>query len=154
MVNFFVNCGHGFGAEPHHEIIGAARNLYDHIQFINDDNTYNLLPSPHYTTQVLRKYGLVQENRDQKLSDMMVYASDVLCPKNFRTGEIHKSDRTISIHHFTASWMDEKIKDELQHQQKIVKRFGNKIGKYVLLLESVLENIALKNYLLNFQLES
>lgn len=141
---FFVNCGHGFGAEPHHEIIGAARNLYDHIQFINDDNTYNLLPSPHYTTQVLRKYGLVQENRDQKLSDMMIYASDVLCPKNFRTGEIHKSDRTISIHHFTASWMDEKIKDELQHQQKIVKRFGNKIGKYVLLLESVLEKYSFK----------
>lgn len=141
---FFVNCGHGFGAEPHHEIIGAARDLYEHVQFINDDKTYNMLPSPHYTTQVLRKYGLVQENRDQKLFDMMVYASDVLCPKNFRTGEIYKSDRTISIHHFTASWMDEKIKDELEHQQEIAKKFGKKIGKYVLLLESVLEKYSFK----------
>lgn len=141
---YFVNCGHGFGAEPHHEIIGAARDLYEHIPFINDDKTYNLLPSPHYTTQVLRKYGLVQENRDQKLSDMMIYASDVLCPKNFRTGNIQKTDRTISIHHFTASWMDEKIKEELQHQQMINNKFGKNLGKYVLLAESVLEKYSLK----------
>ena len=59
---FFVNCGHGFGAEPHNKIIGAARNLYDHIQFINDDNTYNLLPSPHYTTQIFVQAKFINQN--------------------------------------------------------------------------------------------
>lgn len=134
---FFVNCGHGFGAEPHHEIIKAARDLYENAQFLNEDKTYNMLPSPHYTTQTLKKYGLVQENRDQKLPNMMVYASDVLCPKNFRTGEIHKSERTVSIHHFTASWMDERIKEELKRQQRLEKRLGKKATQKYLFLESV-----------------
>lgn len=136
---FFVNCGHGFGAVPHHEIIGAARDIYDHIQFINDDRTYNMVPSPNYTTQILKKYGLIQENKDQQLHDMMVYASDVLCPKNFRTGEIHLSKRTLSIHHFTASWMDEKIKKEFIRQQRLEKYFGKNGAKKFLWIESVLK---------------
>lgn len=139
---YFVNCGHGFGAEPHHEIIGAARDLYNHIQFINEDSTYNMLPSPHYTTQALKKYGLVQENRDQKLSDMMVYASDVLCPKSFRTGEIHKTVRTVSIHHFTASWMDEQIKGELRRQQRLEKCLGKKGAQKFLWFESIWKKYA------------
>lgn len=134
---FFVNCGHGFGAEAHHKIIGAARDLYDHVQFLSEDGTYNLLPSPHYTTQTLRRYGLVQEDKDQRLPDMVVYASDVLCPKNFRTGIIHQTPRTVSIHHFTASWMDEQIKKEFLHQQRLEQRFGKKWSKKILLIESV-----------------
>lgn len=51
---FFVNCGHGFGAEPHHDIIRAARDLYDDVQFLKEDGTYNLVPSPNYTTQTLK----------------------------------------------------------------------------------------------------
>ena len=72
---FFVNCGHGFGAEPHHDIIRAARDLYDDVQFLKEDGTYNLVPSPNYTTQTLKKYGLIQENKDQNLPDMTVYLS-------------------------------------------------------------------------------
>lgn len=136
---FFVNCGHGFGAEPHHEIIRAARDLYESLQFINEDHTYNLLPSPNYTTQTLRKYGLTQDDKDQNLPDMVVYASDVLCPKNFRTGIIHQTHRTVSIHHFTASWMDEQIKKELLHQQRLERRFGRKLSKKILFIESILD---------------
>lgn len=139
---FFVNCGHGFGAEAHHEIIGAARDLYNHIQFVNPDGTYNLLPSPHYTTQSLIRYGLLRENRDQQLPGMMVYASDVLCPKNFRTGKIHKTERTVSIHHFTASWMDEQIKAELGRRQHLERYFGKKGAGVFLLAESVWKKYA------------
>lgn len=136
---YFVNCGHGFGAVPHHEVIRAARDLYDTISFLNADGTPNLLASPHFTTQALREFGLVQENRDQQLPGMTVYASDVLCPKNFRTGKIKKTQRTVSIHHFTASWVDEKIKKEMAHQQKIRNTFGTALGNKVLYAESVFQ---------------
>lgn len=136
---YFVNCGHGFGAVPHHEVIRAARDLYDTISFLNADGTPNLLASPHFTTQTLQEFGLVQENRDQQLPGMTVYASDVLCPKNFRTGKIKKTQRTVSIHHFTASWVDEKIKKEMAHQQKIRNTFGTALGNKVLYAESVFQ---------------
>lgn len=136
---YFVNCGHGYGAVPHHEVIRTARDLYDTISFLNADGTPNLLASPHFTTQALREFGLVQENRDQQLPGMTVYASDVLCPKNFRTGKIKKTPRTVSIHHFTASWVDEKIKEEMAHQQKICNAFGTTLGSKILYAESVFQ---------------
>lgn len=61
--------------------------MYEHISFYKEDGTLNMLASPHYTTQILKEYGLLQENKDQNLRSMKIYASDVLCPKNFRTGK-------------------------------------------------------------------
>ena len=141
---YFVNCGHGFGAVPRHEAVKQTRDLYEHLTFTNDDGSLNMLASPYYTTQSLRQMGLVQENRDQELSGVQIYASDVLCPKNFRTGQMVKTPRTVSIHHFTASWVDEKIKAEMAHQQKIRSRFGNRLGGYVLVAESVLQKYSAK----------
>lgn len=142
---YFVNCGHGFGAAPRHEVVKNARDLYDHLRFTNADGSLNLLASPYYTTQSLRQIGLIQENRDQELSGVQIFASDVLCPKNFRTGKLHKTARTVSIHHFTASWVDEKIKAEMAHQQKIKNRFGNRLGGYVLYAESVAQKYSVKD---------
>ncbi len=134
---FFVNCGHGFGAEAHNEVIRQVRDLYNYVSFLNEDGKPNLLASPHFTTQSLKKFELKQENRDQQLPGIMVYASDVLCPKNFRTGKVKMTSRTVSIHHFTASWVDKKIKKEMMRRQKIQNLFGKKIGQYVLYIESV-----------------
>lgn len=136
---FFVNCGHGFGAVPKHAVIKAARDFYENISFIKEDGTLNLLASPYYTTQSLCQIGLVQENRDQVLTGVHIYASDMLCPKNFRTGKVKKTKRTVSVHHFTASWVDEKIKAELVHQQMVKKYFGSRMGGYILIAESVFE---------------
>ena len=144
---YFVNCGHGFGAIPHNEAVRTARDLYEHLSFTNADGSLNLLASPYYTTQSLRQIGLVQENRDQELSGVQIYASDVLCPKNFRTGKVTKTSRTVSIHHFTASWVDEKIKEEMAHQQRVRNRFGSRIGGYILVAESVLDKYSAKDLL-------
>lgn len=141
---YYVNCGHGFGAVRRHEAIRNARDLYDHLTFSNADGSLNLLASPYFTTQSLRQLGLVQENRDQELPNVQIYASDVLCPKKFRTGKVHQTARTVSIHHFTASWVDEKIKAELAHQQKIKNRFGNKLGGCILVAESVAQKYSVK----------
>ncbi len=141
---FFVNCGHGFGAEVGHRAIKAARDLYEHLSFQNPDSSLNLLASPYFTTQALRQIGLVQENKDQQLGDVRIYASDVLCPKNFMTGQLRKTARTVSIHHFSASWVDEKIKAELAHQQAVKAKWGNKLGGWVLYGESAIKKYANK----------
>ncbi len=136
---WFVNCGHGFGAVAGHEAIKAARDHYEHLSFFREDGSLNQLASPYYTTQSLRQLGLRQEDRDQKLGDIQVYASDVMCPKNFRTGRLQKTGRTVSVHHFSASWVDEAIKMEMERQQKIKNRFGDRFGGFVLYAESVLQ---------------
>lgn len=147
---FYVNCGHGFGAVPNHPIIKAARDLYDNIHFENEDGTLNMIPSPQYTTQTLLEYGLVANNKDQQLDRVKIFASDVLCPKNFMTGKIKKTSRTVSIHHFTATWLDEEVKKALNHQQFLNNVFGKKIGKYILISESVVQKYGFPGILINF----
>ena len=139
---YFVNCGQGFGAVPKHEIIRAARDLYDDLDFINSDGTLNMLASPHYTTQTLCEFGLEQKDKEQKLLNMTIYKSDVLCPKNFRTGKLNVTDKTISIHHFTASWLDDQIKKEMEYQRKMKNIFGDRHAGKVMSLHSVLKKYA------------
>lgn len=135
----YVNCGQGFGAEPHNEIIKKARDQYDGLSFIMDDGELNMIPSPHYTTQILVENGLIRNNKDQKVSNVTVFSSDLLCPKNFLTGKLKLTKRTVSIHHFTASWLDEQIRNDIHKQQKIKQLFGEKLGSYVLYIESVIK---------------
>lgn len=137
--DFFVNCGQGFGAEPFHSLIKQLLDVYENKVFIKNDGSLNLLPSPHYTTDGLVNYGLKRQNIDQHLQDAVVFASDVLCPKNFVTGKIKKTNRTVSIHHFTASWMDEEIVKSVKHSQKIKNKYGEFIGSKILVLESAYE---------------
>lgn len=140
---YFLNCGQGFGAAPHNEIIKEARDIYDNISFKNDDGTLNLTPSPHYTTQTLVKNGLKRDNKDQVINNVKIFSSDVLCPKAFLTGKIKITKRTVSIHHFTASWLDDQIKKELDKQSKIKRVFGSKLGGKILYFESVFKKYSL-----------
>ena len=147
---YFVNCGQGFGAVVHNEIIKKARDLYDHIDFINADGSLNMVPSPYYTTKSLQQFGLIKVNREQELSGLTVYSSEVLCPKNFRTGKIKITDKTVSIHHFTASWLDDKIRKEMEKQQRIKNRYGEQLGLKILYIQSVFKKYSSLKMLLQF----
>ena len=136
---WFVNCGQGFGAEPKNPSIKFLRDFYDGKSFYNGDGSLNLLPSPHYTTEALVSLGMKCENIKQKLESITIYTSDVLCPKSMATGKIEKTKNTYSIHHFTASWMDEAIVKSMQHNQQVCLKYGNRIGHWILLAESVYE---------------
>ena len=142
---YFVNCGQGFGAEPNNEVIGLMRDYYDNLEFIKNNGSLNMLPSPNYTTAILKGFGLIQNNKKQTIRDVTIYSSDLMCPKNFRTGKIKITACTVSIHHFTASWLDEKIKGELIYQQRIYGIFGHQLGKFLLYIGSVINKYFGKN---------
>ncbi|MBR2674002.1 MAG: polysaccharide pyruvyl transferase family protein [Mogibacterium sp.] len=139
----FAALGLGFGASANNPLIKKLRDAYENISFINDDGTYNLKPSPYYTTRLLQLHGLRQKDMDQKLDGISIFASDVFCPKNYRTGRIEIKERTVSIHHFDASWADGELKDEEEYQRRIYGAFGKSIGRKLLYVESVLEKYSM-----------
>ena len=142
--NLFINSGQGFGAIPYNNIIGKMKDFYEEIHFCNDDGSLNMTPSPKYTTEVLCQNGLKKENKTQKLDNIIIYNKEVLCPKNFNTGNIKITQNTHSIHHFTASWMDELTRNSIEHQRKIYRRFGKNLGRYILILEDFIGMYGLK----------
>lgn len=123
--------GLGFGAEPGFAILREMMEMYEKTAFIREDGSLNLLPTPYYSTRCLKKHGLRNEDCDQLIDGVMVYASDVLCPKSYNTGQIKLTDRTVSIHHFDATWMDAAQKKKHERSVKINSVLGVKIGSHV-----------------------
>ena len=100
-----VNLGQGFGAEAGHPLIAEMRDRYETLQFSNPDGSLNMVPSPQYQTEVLKRHGLQSGGLEQRILDAHIYPVDYFCPKNLETGKISITANTYSIHYFDASWM-------------------------------------------------
>lgn len=135
--DYFVACGLGFGAKPHNQLIKELRDYYNSITFTNKDGLLNLMPAPRHNASIFKKYGVLMNNSFQDFENNVFFPSDYFCPKVFKTGKTKITRHTHSIHHFSASWMDENIRKEIAHTQKICSRYGEKLGRFILFIESV-----------------
>lgn len=135
---YLIACGLGFGAVAGNEVIRMLRDSYEGRSFLNADGSINQTAAPVYSTQDLIGLGLVLENRDQQLPGVKIYASDVLCPKEFTSGQLCCTERTVSIHHYDSSWWS----DEKKYARRIALKLnaflpGNlsrRIGKGIALV--------------------
>lgn len=108
----FINTGLCFGAERHSAIVGELMASYDGVPFLLPDGTVDALPCPKRNTAVFIKHGLKQNDRMQVLEgDVLVLPSIYLCPLDFSTFRMRKSKKSISVHHYAASWMREDEKE-------------------------------------------
>ncbi len=101
-----VALGLGFGAVAGNPLIKEMLDMYEQISFFHDDDTINLTPSPIFSTQVLLKHGLVQNNERQQIEGLEIFPTEYFCPLSFKTGKKSLSPLSYSIHWFDASWMD------------------------------------------------
>lgn len=97
-----VNTGLGFGAESHHKFIKENLELYSNIPFSSNTTCVT------YTTKLLKKMGLKNINKTQRLEDMLILPTEYLCPLNFETDKLVITKKTYSIHHYDMSWKNKK----------------------------------------------
>lgn len=133
---YFVACGLGFGAAKHNPLLRELRDYYDDISFLKQDGTLDLTPAPRHNTPVFAQYGVQMNNKLQALEGNCFYPAEYFCPKIFKTGSLKLTKNTYSIHHFSASWMDDAIRKDIAHTQQICNRFGDKLGRGILYAES------------------
>lgn len=99
--------GEGFGAIPHLEIISDLMKDYEDIPFILENGEMDLTPCPERNLHVFQEYGLELNNQRQILSDnILILESEVLCPIDYATSKMNRTDQTMSIHWYNASWHD------------------------------------------------
>lgn len=119
-----VNPGLGLAMAPHHPVLEELINIYNgKSAFTLDEGTIVF-----YTTSVLRGHGLKNEDSIQVVGDITIYPSDYLCPMNSTTGIMTVTDNTLSIHHYSCSWMNHNTISFRLHQLKnlLIKVFGEK----------------------------
>ena len=120
-----VNFGLGCGAVPSHPVLKEILNLYEDLNFVNPDSTLNLLACPAYQTAVLKRYGLTDfDATRQTLEDIEVYPEDWFSPQSQATGETRLTENTVSIHHFSMTWMSPAVRRELDLEWFLISKFG------------------------------
>lgn len=118
----YVASGLGFGATAKNEIIKEILDTYDNIDYNKHKNNPAKIATPILTTNILMKHGLIQDGKFQKVGSFTVLPEDYLCPKSPLTRLVNITDKSYSIHHYDASWVDEKERkhiDKLEEESRL-----------------------------------
>lgn len=101
----FVNSGQMLAAEAEHMILSEMMQRYENIDFWKADGSMYLLGCPHVNTEVLVNHGLVRNGREQIVAGIHVYPADWFNPLDSATGELVKTENTVSIHWYSMTWV-------------------------------------------------
>lgn len=107
------------GAEKHSKWIELLLKDYDDRRFVLPDGTLDLTTNVQVITKITKEnYPIKMDNTYQNLGEVTFYPFDVLCAKDLNDGKIKNAQNTVTIHHFSGSWMTPKkrfIKFLLNH---------------------------------------
>ncbi len=101
-VQLGVAPGLGLGAEKGSEILKMLIDIYDKLDF-NPEKDGTIVS---ITTRLLIEHGLQNRNEVQKIGEFTIYPDEYFCPMDHTTGLTTITERTVAIHHYTASWID------------------------------------------------
>lgn len=105
--------GLGIGAEAAAPLFKEILDYYANIHFDINDGTVVI-----HTTGILNRHGLKNENTLQHVAGFTIYPADYFCPMDSTTGIVTLTDNTVSIHHYSCSWMDHNTLGWRIHQLK------------------------------------
>lgn len=100
--------GLGLGVNPGLGLYGEILNWYNTHHFITwtgviEKNVVDI------TTEILNKNGIeILDGGILKSSGILIYSKEYFCPKDYITGEMNITDKTKSIHHYSATWVGNK----------------------------------------------
>lgn len=119
-----VNPGLGLGVAPGLGLLRELLNFYElKKNFAVEDGTVVT-----YTTEILKKHGLADKHMIQQVADVIIYPADYFCPMDSTTGITTLTDNTVSIHHYSCSWIDHNTINWRLHilKNKLIVLFGEK----------------------------
>lgn len=127
-----VATGLGFGAEKGNAIVGEFLKDYEGISFVQPDGSYDLTPCPDRNTETLKRLGMDVNNTNQTFMNTVFLPREYLCPMDYYTGQKTITEKTYSIHHYSASWTSAVTKRTTRIKRIIgVKLYDKIYGKFL-----------------------
>ena len=123
----YVALGLGFGACEGDITVKTMLDYYDGINF-EENGKLDLTPAPKIHTTALYKLGYAFSAQITSCCTFTIYPSEYFCPINHDTNEISITDKTYSIHHYTASWYNETQRYALSLKRKMGRFLPRKIA--------------------------
>lgn len=109
------------------EWVTEMLDYYQNKKFLDEKNKPILIPNTQIITKLMIKKGFLINNKYQKKEGYITfYPNDFFCPKDNTTGQIHLTENTYCIHHFSGSWLSKKSRFKNRFSKLIYKYFGPK----------------------------
>ena len=90
---------------PEIQLIQAMIEEYQNLHFMNPDGSINAVGCPHLNTDVLERFGLCRNGKEQIVAGIHVYPPEWFNPLDSVTGKLTKTKNTYSIHWYSMSWL-------------------------------------------------
>jgi Glycosyltransferase sugar-binding region containing DXD motif len=122
------------GCNKENKVFRQMLDYYNSVNFIDANNDINITTICSVMMDVLEEDGFEYKNSEQYLKNIHIYERDIFYPKKLQNGEFRITDKSVSIHHYSGSWLTsrQKIRGENILWRKICRPFLRKC-KIVLL---------------------
>ena len=108
---------------------------------------YDLTTNVTMMTEICKNFGFIANNKKQLVCDLTLYPKDFFCPKDYRTGEIHLTNNTYTIHHFNGSWLSEQQILRRNRNRQLCKKYGVFLGGKISSIEAAYIEGGIRNIL-------
>lgn len=132
MEGTMINTGLGFGANAGNPVVKAMLDAYRDTPFIKADGYDDSEPCTVKNTRVARAFGYTENGGLQKVRGVCFLPPEYLCPFDYRTMDGGVTPNTISIHHYSMSWMSGKEKRFFRYQWMISAMKRNALGRWII----------------------
>lgn len=127
-----LNAGLGLASSAASPIYKEILDSYKNSSFIDEKGQMDLTTVVTRVSDIFKKYGFTDENRIQKIENVTIYPAEYFCPKDFKTGNIIKTDNTYAIHHYDSSWYSIVDKEFVEFRRKIYATHNKIIAKILI----------------------
>lgn len=103
---------------------------YDDLHFLKADGSQDVTTNVVRITNAALRHGLKLNNERQTVDGFTFFPMDVFCPKDPRTREINRTERTYTIHHFAGSWLPRDRQRDHALKEKLVTGSMNPIQRF------------------------
>lgn len=117
------------GALPGDEICKRMLESYEKDIFRYPDGQYNTKTVCQRETAILEAMGLKRNGQFQIVGDTTVYPAEYFCPMGYMEDTPRITERTVSIHHYGASWYGDMEKYAAELNRKMRAFLPRKLAK-------------------------
>lgn len=125
--------GLGLGVEAHHPLYKEIIDYYRGLTFENAEGAALPLSVVEHVTGILCRHGLRSTGEIQQVEGINIYPADYFCPISIDDFGLRTTPRTVSIHHYAASWKPRRH----QLKRKLQRLLGPTVTSAIIKLKDI-----------------
>lgn len=118
-----VAAGLGLGAEPGMKLYRDILDYYSTAQFTTGLQSVTVV---YHVSQLLRQQGLACKPGIQKVAGVTIYPADWFNPFDDGTGRVYRTESTRTIHWYSKTWMDERVRRRIPFTRFVHRLIGHR----------------------------